>query len=306
MCPEDVAGVAGVDLGGEVVLVTGSTSGIGRELARALGRLGATVIVHGRDRDRGQTVRDDIRAAGSPAFFVRADLATGAGVDTLAAAVDDRTDGLDVLCNNAGIYAPEGRLTRERVEYTIAVNHLAPFRLTHRLLGELRSSSRGRVISTTSGAHAQGRIDLERFQSVDEYDGVRAYRRSKLANVLFTRELDRRVDDVCAVCFRPGFVPGSGIMRALPTPVYWAAKLLGRVPSVGASRAECAATAVYLAAAPDVECGAYYADCEPDEAGAAPGDEATARALWRASAELAGGDEVVPREGSGGGRPREP
>ena len=286
--PEVRAGVATTSLAGKTAVVTGSTSGIGRELALALGRLGAEVVLHGRHPERGQSVLEDLEAAGATGWFVRADLATRDGVAALADGVLELTDTVDVLCNNAGVFRRRGELTPDGVEYTFAVNHLAPFALTARLVPALRDAEDPRVVTTSSGAHTGGSIDFQGLRSGAAEGGWTAYSQSKLANVLFTRELDRRFPDVCATCFHPGFVPGSGFMRDLPRPLHWLGQAMGRIPLVGTTSAAGAATGVYLAASPDVECGRYYARCAPKDPAPAARDEETARKLWAVSRDLAG------------------
>jgi hypothetical protein len=284
--PEQRAGVADADLTGQTVLVTGSTSGIGREIALSLGRLGAHVIVHGRDRDRGRSVVDDLRDTDADGVtFITADFADLAAVREFAREIADRVDALDALVNNAGGYFHDARLTDDGTEYTLAVNHLAPFLLTHHLLPEL--SDDGRIVTTSSGAHRGGSVDFGSFETVDGYSGWTAYQQSKLANVLFTRELARRTD-VTANCFHPGFVPGSAFMRHLPTPIRVPMRAVRFLPGVGTSVVDGASTGVYLAISPDVDgaSGGYYANCERAEPSTAARDDATARRLWEVSEEL--------------------
>jgi len=290
--PEAVAGVEDADLDGETVLVTGATDGIGRETALALGRLGADVIVHGRDPEKGAAVVDDLRALGSDARFERADFADLDAVRGLADAVAGE---IDRLVNNAGAYVDDGRLTDAGVEYTTAVNHLAPFLLTCRLVDALPED--GRIVTVASEAHRGVEADLAAAESVADYDGFDAYRRSKLYNVLFTRELDRRLAEAAptANCLHPGFVPGSelwrdspwyvrgaiGIFRLLPEPLQ-----RGPVTSVPAA----AATSVFLAAgrAGGAVGGRYFADCEVATPSEPARDGDAARRLWEWSAERTG------------------
>jgi len=294
--PEVAAGVADVDLSGRTAFVTGATSGIGRETALALGRLGARVLVHGRDRARGTSVVDQLHRMGARPVFLRADFADQAAVRGLAEAVAERTDRLDVLVNNAGAHFQDGRLTDAGVERTFAVNHLAPFLLTNWLRPTL--SDGGRVVTVSSGVHSRaGPDDLTRaaVTGVDGYDGLDAYARSKLANVLFTAELARRADRLAANCCHPGFVPGSGIWRDASLPVSAVVGLLARLPQALVGRTvdsavQGAATPVFLAASPRVAdvSGAYFEDCTVAEPSAAARDADLARRLWTLSAELTG------------------
>lgn len=291
--PEEKANVSSVDLSGSTVLVTGSTSGIGKETALALGRLGAEVFVHGRDRGHGKAVRDEIRStAADGAELFLADLSTMDAVREFAADVRDRADGLDVLVNNAGVYFRQGKLTEDGIEYTIAVNHLAPFLLTHHLLPAMPSG--GRVITTSSGAHQQGAIDFDSFESVEGYSGWSAYGQSKLANILFTRELDRRADGLQANAFHPGFVPGSAFMRHVPAPVRIPLRAVRLVPGIGTSVEGGAATALLLAADPNLDdSGQYFTKYSPKRPSSEARDDTLARRLWERSETLTDLDESL-------------
>lgn len=291
--PERGAGIGGVDLGDRTILVTGSTDGIGRETALALGRLGATVVVHGRDPQKGAAVVDRLEDTRGDGQFLPADFASLDAVRHLAEAVRDRVDRLDVLVNNAGAYFRRGGLTLDGIERTMAVNHAAPFLLTNQLLPIIPGG--GRIVTVSSTAHYQAsRTDLTRhaIESVARYSGTLAYARSKLANVLFTRELARRVDPA-ANTLHPGLIPGSGLWRVAPI---WVRLSLGglavlpdwlmrRVADTPASGAE---TPVYLAAGDVDTTGEYFVDCEPQQPSSAARDDELARRLWRWSEELTG------------------
>jgi len=287
--PEQQAGVADVDCSGLTALVTGSTSGIGRETALTLGRLGADVIVHGRDRAAGRAVVDELAAVGSNATFEPADFADVSAVESLAAAVDDQVDDLDILINNAGGLFRKGRLTDIGVEYTFHVNHIAPYLLIAELLPTLADDAR--VITTASAAHRGASLDLDAVESVADYSSFSAYQRSKLANIQFTFELARRLERtdraITANAFHPGAIPGSGFTRFLPGPVSELVGLAGRLPFVP-TPADGAATAVYLAVSSRVDSvsGRYFADCEPTQPTAAARDRTAASRLFGRSAEL--------------------
>ena len=292
---ETGAGVADVDLQGTTILVTGSTSGIGRETALALGRLGARVFVHGRDREQGVQVVDRLHEFGADgsALFL-ADFARLSAVRDLASDVTDACDSLDVLVNNAGGYFSSPRLTDDGFEYTIGVNHLAPFLLTNLLLPSLREAPQGRVVTVSSEAHRGSTVEFERFQTVDRYNGWRAYGRSKLANILFSKELARREDAVTANSLHPGVVPGSGFMRTLPAPVRVGVSALAAIPNpVTDSVVSGAETSVYLAASPDVAgvTGQYFDNCRQRTPSRAARDETTQRRLWDVSADFVGLDD---------------
>lgn len=287
--PAALAGVSDVDCTGTRALVTGSTSGIGREAALALGRLGADVHVHGRDAAAGREVVDRLRAMGSDASYHEADFADVAAVRDLAATVRAETDGLDLLVNNAGGFFREGRLTEAGVEYTFHVNHLAPYLLTADLLDHLRPGAR--VVTTASAAHQGTRLDLARATRIDDYSASWAYGHSKLANVLFARELAARLDaagrDVTSNSVHPGAIPGSGFARFLPGPLPRVVQALDRLPGI-TSVDDGAAELLFLAVSPRIAdvSGRYFANQRPTEPSAAARDATAARRLWTESAAL--------------------
>ncbi len=181
-------------IAGRTVLVTGGTSGIGRATARGLATMGAHLAITGRDRERTEDAAREIRAAGRgqvDVFVV--DLSSQSQVRRLADEVLQVLSRIDVLVNNVGGYWNTRHVTADGLERTFAVNHLAPFLLTNLLLGRLKQSARARVVTVSSHAHATGRIDFDDLQSERSYSGARAHDQSKLANVLFTYELGRRL-----------------------------------------------------------------------------------------------------------------
>jgi NAD(P)-dependent dehydrogenase (short-subunit alcohol dehydrogenase family) len=287
--PETLAGVADVDCTGRQVLVTGSTSGIGRAAALALGRLGADVVVHGRDPQAGADVVDELARIGADATFVAADFASVDAVRTLAATVREDTDGLDLLINNAGGLFRNGALTDAGVEYTFHVNHLSPYLLTAELLDHLRPDAR--VVTTASDAHRGASLDLERVQGEDRLSGFAAYSHSKLANVLFAAELARRLDatgrEVTSNSIHPGAIPGSGFSRFLPGPLPGLFQRLEAVPGV-TSVADGAAELLFAAVSPrtaDIS-GRYFTGQQPRQPAEPARDREAARRLWTASARL--------------------
>jgi NAD(P)-dependent dehydrogenase (short-subunit alcohol dehydrogenase family) len=294
--PEQRAGVSGIDLSGTTALVTGSTSGIGRQAALSLGRLGADVFVHGRDREAGRAVVDDLQSVGSDAQFVRADFADVEAVRDLADTVRDESDGLDVLVNNAGGLFRGGRLTDIGVEFTFHVNHLAPYLLTTELLDHVAEG--GRVVTTSSVAHRGVRLDLEEVTSVENYAPFHAYQRSKLANAQFALGLARRLDaagrDVTSNALHPGAIPGSEFWEFLPGPLSQGLGFLEQAPLV-TSVEDGAAGLVNLAASERVAgvSGRYFAkQRQRKPAGHARNREEQDR-LWERSAELLGIEEPL-------------
>jgi NAD(P)-dependent dehydrogenase (short-subunit alcohol dehydrogenase family) len=287
--PEAIAGVDDVDCTGMQVLVTGSTSGIGRQAALAFARLGADVIVHGRDAAAGERVVDDLEATGATARFVEADYSDLDAVRELAETVRSETDELDVFVNNAGGLFREGRLTDAGVEYTFHVNHLAPYLLTSELLDHLADGAR--VVTTASAAHRNTSLDLDRVERVDDYSGMWAYSHSKLANILFSAELARRLDaadrDVTANSVHPGAIPGSGFVRFLPGPIPRLVNALDSLPGITAV-ADGAAELLFVALSPRVAdvSGRYFADLSPATPSTAASDAEAARRLWEYSADV--------------------
>ncbi len=197
-------------MNGRVCVVTGASSGIGRATARALARLGATLALVGRDRGRGEETVAALRAeSGSAAVALfLADLSSQAEIRRLGAELCDRYPAIHVLVNNAGVVNLRRSTTADGIETVFAVNHLAYFLLTHLLLARLRASAPARIVNVASDAHRFGRIDLDDLGHARRYRAMRVYGASKLANILFTYELARRLDGtgVTANCLHPGAV----------------------------------------------------------------------------------------------------
>ncbi len=266
---------------GKIVVVTGASTGIGAAAARALHGLGATVIPVGRSASKTAAVAAEVGAEPRLADYshlaqVR-DLA-----DSLAA-----LPRIDILLNNAGGTWPEAEITEDGHERTFQVNHLAPYLLT-RLLRDKLVASAARVVTTSSAAHTQGRVDLRNLDSAAGFNGMRAYANSKLANILFTVELQRRwgPDGVVATCAHPGVV-GSEFGRdsRLIGTFYRLARPLLISPERGAD------TLVWLASEPPSagwEPGGYYAKRKAGKVSPPGRDGELARAVWVASAELVG------------------
>src|SRR3954447_882254 len=273
-----------------MVVLTGATRGIGRAAAIDLARRGAEVALVGRDAERVRATADEARAAGGggPVHEHVADLARLDEVRRLAAEVLERHPRIDVLVNNAGAMFTSRHVTPDGFERTFALNHLAPFLLTNLLLDRLRESAPARVVTTASDAHQSGLLDLDDLQSENSFRAMRTYGTTKLENILFTRELARRLEGsgVTANCLHPGVVR-TGFGKNDNPLFRIAVSLAGvffRSPERGAR------SLVWLAldpAAAELN-GAYVVDEEVREPTAQARDDALASALWGASERLAG------------------
>ena len=272
--------------GGKRILVTGATDGIGLAACEALARLGAELAIVARSESKAERAVARIIAAGGPATVVdvlMADLASQASVRHLAAEVLERYPRLDALANNAGAIFSERQLSPDGIELTWAVNHLAPFLLTSLLLERLESSAPARIVTTASNAHEGARIPFDDLNAERAYPRFRRYGQTKLANILFTSELARRLGDVdvSANCFHPGLV-ATGLSRD-----NGGLMGLGRIVArpFSHSPAEGADTLVWLLDSPDVEgmSGLYFVKRKVVAPSKAARDPATARRLWEIS-----------------------
>jgi NAD(P)-dependent dehydrogenase (short-subunit alcohol dehydrogenase family) len=272
-------------------LVTGATSGIGKEIAAGLAGMGANVVFVGRDGAKCEAVLAEImqRHLGNNVSYIVSDLASQQSVRGLAAEFLDKHPTLHVLVNNAGIFSGQRTTTVDGIEQTFAVNHLAPFLLTHLLLSRLKASAPARVITTSSVAHRGARIDFDDPQFERRpYGGIAAYGQSKLANILFTRELARRLEGrrVAANCFHPGGVK-TGLMEG--NPLRYRAAWAAASPFL-LSAEKGADTGVYLASSPEVEevTGKYFVKRKITEPSALAQEDEAASRLWIISEELTG------------------
>jgi NAD(P)-dependent dehydrogenase (short-subunit alcohol dehydrogenase family) len=275
---------------GKTVVATGATSGIGESAVEALARQGARIVFIARDARRAEATRAKLEAI-APGLGHRAhlaDLTLMADAKRVGAEIAASEPRIDVLINNAGALFAQRRVTSEGLETTFALNHMAYFVLTRALLDRLKGSAPSRIVSTSSTAHSGAALDFDDLQSAKGYSGYKAYGRSKLANILFTRELARRLagTDVVADSLHPGFVAsrfgdesGGWVGRLLPF-----AKRLAISPEQGAD------TIVYLASAPEAAnfSGEYFVERKIAPCSAAARDDAAAARLWQASAALAG------------------
>jgi NAD(P)-dependent dehydrogenase (short-subunit alcohol dehydrogenase family) len=281
---------------GKVVVLTGGTSGIGRVAANELSRRGAKIVLIARDRVRAVDALADITKAG-PGLEHRtfiADLASIADTGRVAAEIAAAEPRIDVLINNAGALFNRRQLSPDGVELTFALNHMAYFVLAEGLKQTLIHSAPARIVNTASGAHRGATLNLDDLQSERGYAGFAVYSRSKLCNILFNRELARRLDGtgVTSNCLHPGFVAtrfgdsSGGLLQSLMS----IAKLGAISPAKGAE------TIIYLASSPAVGAvsGEYFYKCAPDTPSPQAQDDAMASKLWAASERLAASVQSAP------------
>ena len=284
---------------GRTCLITGASSGIGRATARALARLGANLVLVCRDRGRGEDTVAELRdQPGSQAVnLMLADLSSQASVRALAREFLGSAQPLHVLVNNAGVVNLKRTLTADGIETVLAVNHLACFLLTHLLLERRQASAPARIVNVASDAHRWAPMNFDDIEGEHRYRPMRIYGQSKLANVLFTYELARRLDDtrVTVNCVHPGAVATrlGGNNGAWAKVLISMLRPLFRTPEAGA------ATSVYLASSPEVEgvTGKYFSDCRVRRSSKDSYDECAARRLWDISACLTGIDALSTTTG---------
>ena len=279
-------------MAGKVVLITGGTGGIGKATAIGLAAIGARVGITGRDLARAEQAAADIRSASeNPAVDAfAADMTSQAEVRRLAAAVLDAYPRLHVLVNNVGGFWAHRHPTADGLERTFALNHLAPFLLTNLLLDRLKASAPARVVTVSSGAQSMGRIDFDDLQGALNYSGQRAYNQSKLANIMFTNELARRLDGagVTATSVHPGVVRtnfGAEDQAWFFTIISRVVRPLLKTPAQGAK------TPIYLASSPDVDgiSGQFFVNRKPKTANKVAYDTDMTARLWRVSTDLVKG-----------------
>jgi NAD(P)-dependent dehydrogenase (short-subunit alcohol dehydrogenase family) len=274
---------------GKTIVITGGTSGVGEVAAETLAQMGARIILVARNKSRADTTMVRLRRSGPgvahTAYF--ADLTRLAEMKRLAAEIADREPPIDILINNAGALFGTRRLTEDGLEYTFALNHMSYFVVTEGLRDRLLASGGARIINTASAAHQGAALDFDDLQSAKNFRAMTAYGRSKLCNILFTRQLGRSLQgtNVTANCLHPGFVATrfADESGGLISRFAWLAKLFAISPAEGAQ------TIVYLASSPEVAdvTGQYFYKCRPTTPSAPALDDRAALALWERSAALA-------------------
>jgi NAD(P)-dependent dehydrogenase (short-subunit alcohol dehydrogenase family) len=275
-------------MNGRICLVTGGTNGIGKSTALELARMGATVVIVGRDAQKTSEVVQEIRAAsGNPNVdSLLADLSSQQEVRRLAHEFKNKYSQLHVLLNNAGTVFMQRQLSVDGVEMTFAINHLASFLLTNLLLDTIKASAPARIINVSSNAHTTGKIQFDNLQGERNYT-PRVYENSKLANILFTMELARRLEGTGATvnALHPGFTAtgfakNNGKVMATLVSIF--------APRVARSPANGAETSIFLASSPNVEgiTGKYFYNSQVIAAAPRSTDMVVARKLWDASTEM--------------------
>jgi NAD(P)-dependent dehydrogenase (short-subunit alcohol dehydrogenase family) len=271
---------------GKICLITGATSGVGRATACGLAELGAIVIGVGRDQTRCDQAAAEIRqvSGNRQVEFLLADLSDQEQVRQLAEEFQARYSRLDVLVNNAGAFFLRRKLSAQGIEMTLALNHLSYFLLTNLLLVQIMVSKPARIVNVVSGVHSKGQIHFDDLNLTKRYNGWKAYCQSKLANVLFTYELVRRIDDssIAINALTPGMVPtriGQNIGPVLKHLVRFVQSLGGKTPEEGAD------TMIYLGSAEDAGAfrGKFFMDGEAVESSKTSYDKTVGKRLWEVS-----------------------
>lgn len=277
----------------KVCLITGATSGIGKATATGLAKTGANVVIIGRDEEQGEIAQNEIKrkSGNSKVDLLLTDLSSQAEIRKLAEEIKARYPALNVLINNAGIAPIKRSVTTEGIERIFAVNYLAPFLLTNLLLERLKASAPARVVNVAGDYHRKATIQFDDLMAEKDYNGIRANNQAKLALILFTYELARRLDGtgVTVNCLHPGAVATDGPLKDPDLPafsrfMYKTARLFFASPEKGAE------TSIYLATSPEVDkvSGRYFIKKTPAASSPESYDEETARRLWKTSEELTG------------------
>jgi NAD(P)-dependent dehydrogenase (short-subunit alcohol dehydrogenase family) len=279
------------DFKNKICLITGATSGIGKATALKLAELGASLILISRDASKGQIVCDQIKKEtnNKKIIFYKLDLSLMKDVKETTQKIKSDFDHIDILINNAGARYLEHFVTTEGIEQTFAVNYLSHFLLTNLLVDRLKDSSSARIINISSGAHFSGDGIIENITSPKEYDGRKQYANSKLANVLFTYELARKLENtnITVNAVDPGgvatnFARNNGLISWFKHRVYYLMKGNLLTPEQGCE------TVIYLATSPEVEgiTGKYFNDKKETKSSSISYDSNIAKKLWESSEKI--------------------
>jgi NAD(P)-dependent dehydrogenase (short-subunit alcohol dehydrogenase family) len=281
---------------GRICLITGGTSGIGKSAAQALTRMGASVVIVGRNPEKTRQVVEELRSAtGSKVDSLIADLSSQQEVRRLASEFQGKYSQLHVLLNNAGATFRTRQLSVDGIEMTFALNHLAYFLLTNLLLDTLRASAPARIINVSSDAHSGGKIEFDNLQGERSYSSFGPYGNSKLANILFTKELARRLEGtgVTSNALHPGLT-STGFGRN--NPGFLMTIMRAVIPLIARSPEKGAQTSIYLASSPEVQSitGEYFVNCRVAKTAPQAADMAVAKRLWDVSARMVKPADIVP------------
>lgn len=272
---------------GKICIITGANAGIGKETAVELAKKGATVVAICRNPEKTVPALEEIktRSGSSDVHVLYADLSSQKQVRRVAEEFKAKYPRLDVLVNNAGFIQPKKQLTEDGIEIQFATNHLAPFLLTNLLLDHLKNSAPARVVTVSSAGHLMGHMNFEDLDCSKRFNQWRAYCNSKLANILFARELAKRLEGtgVTSNALHPGAVATNFLNSQFAL-----VRMVGNLFMINAEKG--ARTSVYLASSPEVESvtGEYFANCRKARAKAEAGDPAVMMRLWEESAKLTG------------------
>lgn len=279
-----------VDLNDKTCIVTGANSGIGLETAMGLIEMGACVVLACRNMKAGQEAVNRIqdRTGFERTELMELDLGSQRSIRTFAERFSKAHDRLDILINNAAVIPKSRQETEDGLEMQFGVNHIGPFLLTHLLLDRLKAAAPSRIVNVSSMVHYNAELNFDDLQNTQGYKAFGVYKQSKLANVLFSYELARRLEGtgVTVNCLHPGVVR-TGLMRNTPfflKPFITVAGLFMIGPAKGAE------TSLYVATSPELEVvtGKYFRECRESRSAPPTHDEALAERLWDISAEMAG------------------
>jgi retinol dehydrogenase 14 len=281
-----VVGGEALQMNDKRVFITGATSGIGKETARGLARMGYSLVFTTHDERSGVETQKELReSTGNQDIEVLfCDLGSFASIRRCCAEYQQRYPRLDVLINNAGVWDFRRRESSDRVERIFAINLLAPFLLTNLLLDEVRRSAPSRVVNVASGLHS-GVVHFDDLEMKKGWSGMRAYRQSKLGVILFTRLLAKKLagSGVSVNCVHPGLVR-TNLARDAPWAYRVGFQMFGKSPEVGAR------TSIFVASSPDVQhiSGEYFADCKVAQSSPESYDLVVAQRLWDVAAKWVG------------------
>ncbi|MBW6480081.1 MAG: SDR family oxidoreductase [Bacteroidales bacterium] len=276
-----------MNLQGKVCIVTGATSGIGKETAKAIAAKGATVVLPIRDSLKGDILKDEILKQNPDAIIdlMHCNLASFDSIRNFVREFKIKYDKLHLLINNAGIWETKRNLSEDGVEMNFAVNHLAPFLLTNLLLDTLKDSSPARIVNVSSDAHRTGKINFADIELEKSFSSFKSYSQSKLANILFTKKLSQLLKGkgVTVNCLHPGVV-STGLFEKMPRLVTALMKPFMLTPAKGAE------TSIYLATSPEVEktSGEYFAKKKPKKPAPEALRQDVANKLWDVSEKYVG------------------